>query len=612
MSGRGKVTLLDDDDDVHNVFGLLFESSGERSCSQTWGTVMTFTYKWFRSETKLMISHLMKMSITSYFISTKKEKLTEATNTPAQSANSDVTDHVTTTTGTSDTESIEVPELSYEKYASRLVEDRGSSSDSFVTGKISTPSTGNEFCDAGVSKPMYSSVTVVNDIAEFVGATAKLTNSQKMAKLHSLWKPPSNFEFPRQDGKSFKRHFQRRWLDEYKWLAYSKINSDLYCASKLSNYSNSLSPTTCHKNIVLAQADVTVVEKRKETIDMQLDHSRKKDTENNRERLHGVVETIRLCGLQNFPLRDHADSGHISLSIPVDNDANFRSLLRYRANEEDQALQDHIENSSHNVMYTSPRIQKEIIDCFGQLVQKKIAERVKKSCFYTVLGDETSDISQVEQFSLCVRYVDDYEEPYIVKDDFLSFVPVYDVTGEALAEVIERSIAACGFNLAHIRGQGYDGASSMRGQFREDLKDTYEDAFKGEWDLWKKKWNGIEEKPTCAIDGLAKCDRHLFPNEYILLKILAVLPVSPISVERSFLNMKLIKSFLRSTISENRLNGLALMFIHRALTLQISIHELLDHFTQPSQRILKPWLSGSVVVGLADGMPGSWLRRVWE
>ncbi|KAJ8878653.1 hypothetical protein PR048_019236 [Dryococelus australis] len=146
----------------------------------------------------------------------------------------------------------------------------------------------------------------------------------------------------------------------------------------------------------------------------------------------------------------HTDCGCISLSIPVDNDGNFRSLLRYWANGGDQALQDHIENSSRNAMHTSPRIQNEIIDCFGQLIQKKIVKRVKKSCFYTVLADETTDISQVEQFSLCVRYIDDHEEPYTVREDFLLFVPVYDVTGE----VIERRIAACGLDLAHIRGQG--------------------------------------------------------------------------------------------------------------------------------------------------------------
>ncbi|KAJ8870355.1 hypothetical protein PR048_029376 [Dryococelus australis] len=120
----------------------------------------------------------------------------------------------------------------------------------------------------------------------------------------------------------------------------------------------------------------------------------------------------------------------------------------------------------------------------------------------------------------------------------------------------------------------------MCNYYKEDLKDTYVDAFKGEWDIRKQKWNGLEEKPTCVTESFAKWDRHLFPNVHILLKILAVLPFSTASVERSFTKMKLIKSYLRSTISENRLNGPALMFIHRGLTRQISNHDLLDHFTQ--------------------------------
>ncbi|KAJ8877793.1 hypothetical protein PR048_022250 [Dryococelus australis] len=120
--------------------------------------------------------------------------------------------------------------------------------------------------------------------------------------------------------------------------------------------------------------------------------------------------------------------------------------------------------------------------------------------------------------------------------------------------------------------------------YKEDLKDTYEDAFKGEWDIWKQKWNGIEEKPTCAIDSLAKCDRHLFPNVYILLKILAVLPVSTASAERSFSNMILIKSYLRSTISENRLKDLCLS-IESWLSKEVIVNFLTTSLTQELQGV---------------------------
>ncbi|KAJ8890463.1 hypothetical protein PR048_009972 [Dryococelus australis] len=62
---------------------------------------------------------------------------------------------------------------------------------------------------------------------------------------------------------------------------------------------------------------------------------------------------------------------------------------------------------------------------------------------------------------------------------------------------------------------------------KEDLKDNYEDAFKSRMRSMKAK----KKKPTCAIDSLAKCDRHMFPNVYILPKILFVLPVSTALVE---------------------------------------------------------------------------------
>ncbi|XP_060869649.1 zinc finger MYM-type protein 1-like [Metopolophium dirhodum] len=125
-------------------------------------------------------------------------------------------------------------------------------------------------------------------------------------------------------------------------------------------------------------------------------------------------------------------------------------------------------------MYTSPLIQNEIINLFGDLIQSKILERVSKTNFYTILADETTDISQIEQFSLCIRYVD--EQVFSIREDFLTFVPVYDISGEGLANTIKETLKKIGFDLNKMRGQGYDGAAAMRGRFRgvqAIIKDMY-------------------------------------------------------------------------------------------------------------------------------------------
>ena len=58
-----------------------------------------------------------------------------------------------------------------------------------------------------------------------------------------------------------------------------------------------------------------------------------------------------------------------------------------------------------------------------------------------------------------------------------------------------------------------------------------------------------------------------YPNTLIVYRILLTILVSVASTKINFLKLKLIKNYLRSTISQERLNGLALISIE---------HELVD------------------------------------
>ncbi|ESN97896.1 hypothetical protein HELRODRAFT_146310, partial [Helobdella robusta] len=68
--------------------------------------------------------------------------------------------------------------------------------------------------------------------------------------------------------------------------------------------------------------------------------------------------------------------------------------------------------------------------------------------------------------------------------------------------------------------------------------------------------------PKSALECLDLCDKILYPNIYTLLHILATLPVSTATPERTFSSLRRLKTYLRNTTSENRLNVLALMNIH--------------------------------------------------
>lgn len=86
---------------------------------------------------------------------------------------------------------------------------------------------------------------------------------------------------------------------------------------------------------------------------------------------------------------------------------------------------------------------------------------------------------------------------------------------------------------------------------------------KAELMLWRKRWEDRTLKPETAVDALRECDANLFPNVATLLQIFGTVPVTTSSAERTFSSLRRLKTYLRSTMGQCRLNGLALANIHK-------------------------------------------------
>lgn len=75
-----------------------------------------------------------------------------------------------------------------------------------------------------------------------------------------------------------------------------------------------------------------------------------------------------------------------------------------------------------------------------------------------------------------------------------------------------------------------------------------------------------------------------FPNTIIAYRILLTIPVTVASAERSFSKLKLLKSYLRSTMSQERLNGLALVAIENDILEKIDYEDLIEDFASKNAR----------------------------
>ena len=69
-----------------------------------------------------------------------------------------------------------------------------------------------------------------------------------------------------------------------------------------------------------------------------------------------------------------------------------------------------------------------------------------------------------------------------------------------------------------------------------------------------------------------------FPNVCIAFRILLTIPVTVAFTERSFSKLKLIKSYLRSTMSQERLSGLAILLIEKEMLAELECKNLINNF----------------------------------
>ena len=90
-------------------------------------------------------------------------------------------------------------------------------------------------------------------------------------------------------------------------------------------------------------------------------------------------------------------------------------------------------------------------------------------------------------------------------------------------------------------------------------------AIDGECEMWETYWKAQTELPdnlSSTLKSIPNLEK-IFVNIFVALKLLATSPVTSCGCERSFSALRRLKTWQRSTMTEERLNGLALMQIHR-------------------------------------------------
>ncbi|KAL5559866.1 hypothetical protein UlMin_036077 [Ulmus minor] len=118
-------------------------------------------------------------------------------------------------------------------------------------------------------------------------------------------------------------------------------------------------------------------------------------------------------------------------------------------------------NAPENMKLTSPDIQKDIVNAVAVETINIIIQDIGNSLF-SILVDESRDISTKEQMAIVLHYVNNKGQ---VIERFIGIAHVSSTTALSLKSAIDKLFSRYSLSISRLRGQGYDGASNMQSEF---------------------------------------------------------------------------------------------------------------------------------------------------
>ncbi|KAJ4789045.1 General transcription factor 2-related zinc finger protein [Rhynchospora pubera] len=155
-------------------------------------------------------------------------------------------------------------------------------------------------------------------------------------------------------------------------------------------------------------------------------------------------------------MQGDAFRGHDESSTSL-NKGTFREFIDWYKDKV-EVVKDAYDNGSKNCQMLSHHIQKNLTKACAEEVMAVVMDEIRGRKF-SVLIDESRDVSIKEQMAMILRFVNDEGK---VLERFVGIRHIERCTAVALKEALVGMLCSHKLSISMLRGQGYDGASNMR------------------------------------------------------------------------------------------------------------------------------------------------------
>ena len=136
----------------------------------------------------------------------------------------------------------------------------------------------------------------------------------------------------------------------------------------------------------------------------------------------------------------------LALRGHTDESSNFRQIINLIA-KHDGDMQAWL-TRQNTYKWLSHDIMNEILEMTSHAVLRDLVKEVQVAKYFSIICDETTDVSTTEQLSICVRYVD---SAWAIKEVFLGLhaAPKYD--SETLTTIVKSRLLSLNLPLSNCR-----------------------------------------------------------------------------------------------------------------------------------------------------------------
>nr|XP_047139153.1 zinc finger MYM-type protein 1-like [Hydra vulgaris] len=250
------------------------------------------------------------------------------------------------------------------------------------------------------------------------------------------------------------------------WLVWSKAVASLFCfPCSLFGSPNLTRPGV--QSSLLSWNGATIHLKSQKSIEHQLEIQIVDETKRWKVILQCILDVTIFLASRNLAFRGS------NQKLFKNGNGNFLGALELIARH-NKTLQDHMhliakhqeEEKRMQAHYLSWKSQNEFIKECGKLVVREVIREIKKSIYFTIITDSTSDLSHSEQITFVFRFLHfNDNQLWEVKERFFKLEKLEKKKGSDITKLILNVLGENELDIKNCRGQGYDNGANMAGVY---------------------------------------------------------------------------------------------------------------------------------------------------